>query len=71
MEQVGKQLPNVRMHMMLGGYATYDEVCLRDSLVWICYNWEGIRYYLPVCTWDGVSPPYQSVGGVMGRNKLK
>lgn len=40
-----------------GGYANYDEVCLRDGYVWIGYTWQDVRYYLPVRTWDGTPPP--------------
>ncbi|WP_239727190.1 MULTISPECIES: SH3 domain-containing protein [unclassified Mammaliicoccus] len=40
-----------------GGYANYDEVCLRDGYVWIGYTWQYTRYYLPVRTWDGTPPP--------------
>src|SRR5699024_8172503 len=37
-----------------GGWCDYDEVMLQDSLVWIGYTWKGVRYYLPIRTWNGV-----------------
>ncbi|RIL34311.1 autolysin, partial [Staphylococcus gallinarum] len=33
-----------------GGYVNYDEVCLQDGHVWVGYNWNGYRYYLPIRT---------------------
>ncbi|WP_426366276.1 SH3 domain-containing protein [Mammaliicoccus lentus] len=45
-----------------GGYTPYDEVCLRDGYCWIGYNWQGIRYYLPVRTWNGTPPPNHRSG---------
>ena len=39
-----------------GGYVNYDEVCLQDGHVFIGYNWNGYRYYLPIRTWNGASP---------------
>lgn len=45
-----------------GGYVNYDEVCLQDGHVWIGYNWNGYRYYLPIRTWNGASPNSSSYG---------
>ena len=45
-----------------GGYTPYDEVCLRDGYCWIGYNWQGVRYYLPVRTWNGTPPPNHRPG---------
>lgn len=45
-----------------GGYVNYDEVCLQDGYVWIGYNWNGYRYYMPVRTWDGTQPPNHQQG---------
>ena len=45
-----------------GGYTPYDEVCLRDGHCWIGYNWQGVRYYLPVRLWDGTPPPNHRPG---------
>lgn len=39
-----------------GGYCDYVEVCLQDGHVFIGYDWKGIRYYMPVRTWNGVAP---------------
>lgn len=49
-----------------GGYTDYDEVCLRDFLVWIGYTWQGKRYYLPIRKWDGTPPTQHSVGELWG-----
>lgn len=48
------------------GYTPYDEVCLSDKHVWIGYNWQGKRYYLPIRKWDGVAPPKHSLGALWG-----
>lgn len=48
------------------GYTPYDEVCLSDKHVWIGYNWEGKRYYLPIRKWDGVAPPKHGLGKLWG-----
>ena len=45
-----------------GGWTPYDEVCLRDGYCWIGYNWQGVRYYLPVRTWNGTPPPNHRSG---------
>ena len=45
-----------------GGWTSYDEVCLRDGHCWIGYNWQGVRYYLPVRLWDGTPPPNHRPG---------
>ena len=45
-----------------GGWTSYDEVCLRDGHCWIGYNWQGVRYYLPVRTWNGSLPPNHRSG---------
>ena len=45
-----------------GGYVNYDEVCLQDGHVWVGYNWNGYRYYLPIRTWNGASPNSSSYG---------
>lgn len=49
-----------------GGYCDYDEVMLQDGLVWIGYDWKGVRYYLPIRTWNRVAPPNHSVGSLWG-----
>lgn len=49
-----------------GGYCDYDEVMLQDGLVFIGYTWKGVRYYLPIRTWNGVAPPNHSVGSLWG-----
>lgn len=49
-----------------GGYCDYDEVMLQDNHVWIGYTWKGKRYYLPIRTWNGVTPPNHSVGNLWG-----
>ena len=49
-----------------GGYCDYDEVMLQDGHVWIGYNWQGQRYYLPIRTWNGVAPPNQGLGDLWG-----
>ncbi|MCE4965315.1 autolysin [Staphylococcus chromogenes] len=52
-----------------GGWTPYDEVCLQDGHVWIGYNWQGQRYYLPIRTWNGVAPPNHGVGPLWGQIK--
>ncbi|PCF44029.1 SH3 domain-containing protein [Staphylococcus delphini] len=52
-----------------GGYCEYDEVMLQDGHVWIGYDWQGQRYYLPIRTWDGVAPPNQGLGDLWGEIK--
>lgn len=49
-----------------GGYCDYDEVMLQDGHVWIGYDWKGKRYYLPIRTWNGSTPPNHSVGKLWG-----
>lgn len=49
-----------------GGYCDYDEVMLQDGHVWIGYDWKGVRYYLPIRTWNRVAPPNHSVGSLWG-----
>ncbi len=49
-----------------GGYCDYDEVMLQDGHVWIGYDWQGQRYYLPIRTWNGVAPPNHGVGELWG-----
>lgn len=49
-----------------GGYTPYDEVMLQDGHVWIGYDWQGKRYYLPIRTWNGVAPPNQGLGSLWG-----
>ncbi|PNZ17391.1 SH3 domain-containing protein [Staphylococcus succinus] len=49
-----------------GGYVNYDEVCLQDGYVWIGYNWNGYRYYLPIRTYNGANPPNHKVGDLWG-----
>lgn len=49
-----------------GGYCDYDEVMLQDGHVWIGYDWQGQRYYLPIRTWNGVAPPNHGVGNLWG-----
>ncbi|WP_145454834.1 SH3 domain-containing protein [Staphylococcus pettenkoferi] len=49
-----------------GGYCDYDEVMLQDGHVWIGYDWQGQRYYLPIRTFDGTPPPNHSVGKLWG-----
>lgn len=48
-----------------GGWTPYDEVCIRDGFVWIGYNWQGVRYYLPVRKAYG-TPPNHSVDVLWG-----
>ena len=50
-----------------GGYCDYDEVMLQDGHVWVGYNHNNKRYYLPIRTWDGVAPPNQGVGHLWGQ----
>lgn len=52
-----------------GGYCDYDEVMLQDGHVWIGYNWQGKRYYLPIRTFDGTPPPNHKVGDLWGTIK--
>lgn len=47
------------------GYTPYDEVCISDGFVWIGYNWQGKRYYLPIRTVKGV-PPKHKLGTLWG-----
>jgi N-acetylmuramoyl-L-alanine amidase len=49
-----------------GGYCDYDEVILQDEHVWIGYDWDGQRYYLPIREWNGVAPPNQGLGDLWG-----
>ncbi|VED60498.1 SH3 domain-containing protein [Staphylococcus simulans] len=49
-----------------GGWCDYTEVMLQDDHVWIGYDWEGQRYYLPIRTWNGVAPPNHGVGELWG-----
>ena len=49
-----------------GGWCDYDEVMLQDGHVWIGYTWKGVRYYLPIRTWNGVAPPNHGVGQLWG-----
>ncbi|WP_436952878.1 SH3 domain-containing protein [Staphylococcus shinii] len=49
-----------------GGYVDYDEVMLQDGHVWIGYDYQGKRYYLPIRTWNGVAPPNHGVGSLWG-----
>ena len=48
-----------------GGYTPFDEYCVRDGHVWIGYNWQGVRYYLPVREASG-TPPNHNVGPLWG-----
>ena len=48
-----------------GGYTPFDEYCVRDGHVWIGYNWQGVRYYLPIRTASG-TPPNHNVGTLWG-----
>lgn len=52
-----------------GGWCDYDEVMLQDGHVWIGYTWKGVRYYLPIRTWNGVAPPNQGLGELWGTIK--
>ena len=49
-----------------GGWCDYDEVMLQDGHVWVGYDWQGQRYYLPIRTWNGVAPPNHGVGDLWG-----
>ena len=49
-----------------GGYCDYDEVMLQDGHVWIGYTWKGVRYYLPIRTWNGANPPNHGVSELWG-----
>ncbi|QLK86959.1 hypothetical protein FGL66_03970 [Staphylococcus sp. 17KM0847] len=35
-----------------GQSINYDELMLQDGHVWIGYNYNGKRYYLPIRTWN-------------------
>ncbi|MDK9867022.1 SH3 domain-containing protein [Staphylococcus sp. IPLA37010] len=48
------------------GYTPYDEVCLQDGHVWIGFDWNNIRYYMPIRTWNKVAPPNHGVGQLWG-----
>ncbi|WP_432718118.1 SH3 domain-containing protein [Staphylococcus equorum] len=48
------------------GYVKYDEVCLQDGHVWIGFNWNNTRYYMPIRTWNKVAPPNHGVGQLWG-----
>lgn len=48
------------------GYTPYDEVCLQDGHVWIGFNWNNTRYYMPIRTWNKVAPPNHGVGDLWG-----
>jgi N-acetylmuramoyl-L-alanine amidase len=48
------------------GYTPYDEVCLQDGHVWIGFDWNNTRYYMPIRTWNGVKPPNHGVGTLWG-----
>lgn len=48
------------------GYVNYDEVCLQDGHVWIGFDWNNTRYYMPIRTWNGVKPPNHGVGTLWG-----
>ena len=48
------------------GYTPYDEVCLQDGHVWIGFDWNNTRYYMPIRTWNKVAPPNHGVGPMWG-----
>lgn len=48
------------------GWADYDEVMLQDYHVWVAYNWNNRRFYLPIRTWNGGAPPNQLLGDLWG-----
>lgn len=48
------------------GYVKYDEVCLQDGHVWIGFDWNNTRYYMPIRTWNKVAPPNHGVGVLWG-----
>ncbi|MDN6842784.1 MAG: SH3 domain-containing protein, partial [Staphylococcus equorum] len=48
------------------GYTPYDEVCLQDGHVWIGFDWNNTRYYMPIRTWNKVAPPNHGVGQLWG-----
>lgn len=48
------------------GYVNYDEVCLQDGHVWIGFDWNNTRYYMPIRTWNKVAPPNHGVGQLWG-----
>lgn len=48
------------------GYVNYDEVCLQDGHVWIGFDWNNTRYYMPIRTWNGVKPPNHGVSALWG-----
>ncbi len=52
-----------------GGWCEYDEVMLQDGHVWVGYDWQGQRYYLPIRKWNGVAPPNQGLGDLWGTIK--
>ncbi|HAR6122236.1 TPA: hypothetical protein I1677_001922, partial [Staphylococcus pseudintermedius] len=41
----------------------------QDGHVWIGYDWQGQRYYLPIRTWNGIAPPNQGLGDLWGTIK--
>ena len=49
------------------GWADYDEVMLQDYHVWVGYNWNNGRFYLPIRTWNGGAPPNQLLGDLWGK----
>lgn len=49
------------------GWADYDEVMLQDYHVWVVYNWNNGRFYLPIRTWNGGAPPNQLLGDLWGK----
>src|SRR5699024_9980495 len=51
----------VGYNFLPGVYCDYDEVMLQDGNVWIGYTWKGVRYYLPIRTWNGSAPPNHGV----------
>lgn len=48
------------------GWADYNEVLLQDYHVWVAYNWNNGRFYLPIRTWNGGRPPNHLIGNLWG-----
>lgn len=64
---IGPKLTAPKAYMFQpNGYTPYNEVMLSDGYVWIGYTFEGVRYYLPIRTWNGVAPPNHGVGYLWG-----
>ena len=52
-----------------GTTISYDEVMLQDGHVWVGYDSFNGRRYLPIRTWNGITPPNQGIGYLWGKIK--